>query len=344
MAVVALGDALTAQARNLAVEGIKECLGLVRVTTSTLLHHQGAEPQLFGAHDRMRGMTVLAGRVIVLGNRIVRPVNTLAELFLDPMVTSTARTRDVRRIYCGVRVLRRHFGMRTVAISAGRCYDKTTFQSTTVNTVFISTDDVIDFSVYPRCGLLTDTVATPAQRWDVHRIRWRRWQVLIKCRVLGVTVLARRRIRIPLRMEGSMHAGVVLGDLLGVTNTAVHLRLNCRTRSLLGNCHIRVTLSAGGIFMHRAFVSFLVDVETDGVAVALHGQVSLTVAGQAILVRQAVRVEYVANLVRGVTIDAGRDLARILGPQTTLNDLAVYVCNLPVTRGTGLADVFRMDT
>ena len=125
MAVVTLGDALAAQARNLAVEGIEECRGLVRVAASTLFHHQGAEPHPLGPHNRMRGMTILAGRVIVLGYRIISPVNTALERFRDSMVTTTAGTRNVCRIYRGVRILRSHFGMRTVAIRTGRRYDET---------------------------------------------------------------------------------------------------------------------------------------------------------------------------------------------------------------------------
>ena len=172
MAVVTLGDALTAQARNLAVEGIEECLSLVRVTASTLLHHQGAESQPLDPHDRMRGVTILAGRVIVLGYWVFSPVNTALELFRDPMVTSTAGTGNVRRVNRGVRVSRSHLGMRTVAIRTGRRYDKATFNETaTVNTVFIATDNVIDVSVYPRCGFLAHAMASSTLRRHIQRIR-----------------------------------------------------------------------------------------------------------------------------------------------------------------------------
>ena len=125
MTIVALGNALTAQARNLAVEGIKERFCLVRVTAPTLLHHQGAESHLFRAHDRMRGMTVFAGGLVFVGDRIIRPVNTLPELFLDTVMASPAGSRNIRRVNSGLRVLRGHFGMRTVAISTGCSNDKT---------------------------------------------------------------------------------------------------------------------------------------------------------------------------------------------------------------------------
>ena len=96
--------------------------------------------------------------------------------------------------------------------------------------------------------------------------------------------------------------------------------------------------------MLGGLVGSLIDVKADGVAVTFHGQVLLAVAAQAILVGQAVRVKDAANLVRRVAVDASRNLAWIFAPQTALDDLAMYVFNLPMTRGTGLANVARMDT
>jgi len=95
--------------------------------------------------------------------------------------------------------------------------------------------------------------------------------------------------------------------------------------------------------MRRVFVSFFIDVEADGVAAAFHRQVRLAVAGQAVLVSQSIRVKYIANLMRGMTVDTGRDLARIFCPQFAFDHLAMHIFNLAVTGGTCLTNIVRVD-
>mgnify|MGYP001812251611 CR=1 FL=1 len=106
-------------------------------------------------------MAIFTGRMTFIGNRVLRPVNAIPELLLDTMMASPTGSRNVRRIDHGVRIFRWHFGMRTMAISTGCGYDKTALnQSATVNTVFVATDNVIDVSVYARCRLLANAMAT----------------------------------------------------------------------------------------------------------------------------------------------------------------------------------------
>ena len=57
---------LSAKARNLAVEGIKEGQRLVLVATTALLHHLRPETRVIDAPDRVRSVTVLAGRVVLV--------------------------------------------------------------------------------------------------------------------------------------------------------------------------------------------------------------------------------------------------------------------------------------
>ena len=95
--------------------------------------------------------------------------------------------------------------------------------------------------------------------------------------------------------------------------------------------------------MRRVFVGFLIEVKADGVAATLHRQVRLAVASQAVLISQSIGVEYVANLMWGMTVDTGRDLARIFCPQIALDHLAMHIFNLAVTGGTCLANIVRVD-
>jgi len=95
--IMALGYNFSAKARHLAMEGIEKRLGLVLVAASALLHHLRAEPDILDTHDRMRGMTVFAGRFFLLRirGRVVRPVNTAAEFFLDAVMTCPTGRSDV---------------------------------------------------------------------------------------------------------------------------------------------------------------------------------------------------------------------------------------------------------
>lgn len=95
--------------------------------------------------------------------------------------------------------------------------------------------------------------------------------------------------------------------------------------------------------MYGRLVGFLIDVKADRIAPTFHGQVGLAVASQAIFVGEAVRIKYITNFVRCVAVNTGRDLARVLRPQIALDDLAMYVFNLAVTRGASLTNIVGMN-
>ena len=144
-------------------------------------------------------------------------------------------------------------------------------------------------------------------------------------------------------MERSMHAGVEFRDLLSVTDTAIHGVFYRLAGAFLRDCHIRMALGAGRIRMGRVFEGFLVDKQANGLAIARYCQVRLTVAGQAVIVGQTVRVKDPANLVRRMAIDTGRNLGGILEPQATLDDLAVYAFNLAMAVRAGLRHIVRVN-
>ncbi len=100
VAVVALGGARVAQARNLAVEGVEEGLRFLLVTAAALVHHHQPEVTQVGSADLVRGVAVLTGGKVAAGGRIdsLGPVHALLVLLLDPVVTGAAGRRDVIRV------------------------------------------------------------------------------------------------------------------------------------------------------------------------------------------------------------------------------------------------------
>ena len=144
------------------------------VTTETGAVHRGMI-DTYGREPGGGGMTIFAGGIVFVRNRVIGPVNALPELLLDTVVAGTAGSRYVLRISRGVWIIRWKFIVCTMAIGASRRHDKPAFyQSTAVHTVLVASDDVIDLGIYPRCGLLTYAMTTPAKCRNIERIGWRR--------------------------------------------------------------------------------------------------------------------------------------------------------------------------
>ena len=61
--------------------------------------------------------------------------------------------------------------------------------------------------------------------------------------------------------------------------------------------------------MRRVFKSLLIDKQVDGIAIARHGQIRLTVATQAIFVSQAFVIEDVTDLMWRMAVHTNGDLA-----------------------------------
>ena len=91
-----------------------------------------------------------------------------------------------------------------------------------MDAVFIAAHDVIHFGVDPCRRLFADAMTLPAKRGDVTRIGRRPGKFTTECGVFGVTVLASRCVQVVLRMQGSVRTALVLGDLFGVADAAIH--------------------------------------------------------------------------------------------------------------------------
>ena len=116
-------------------------------------------------------MTIFTGGKFFVGKRVIGPVNTLPELFLNTVVAGTAGSRYVLRVSRGIWILRWKLIMCTMAIGTSRRHDKTAFdQSAAMHAVLVTTDNVIDLGVYPRCSLLTHAMTIPAKCRNIERI------------------------------------------------------------------------------------------------------------------------------------------------------------------------------
>ena len=91
--------------------------------------------------------------------------------------------------------------------------------------------------------------------------------------------------------------------------------------------------------MRRVFKSLLIDKQVDGIAIARHGQIRLTVATQAIFVSQAFVIEDVTDLMWRMAVHTNGDLAWVVFPQSTLDHLAMHVFDLAVASRTSLDNV-----
>ena len=73
----------------------------------------------------------------------------------------------------------------------------------------------------------------------------------------------------------------------------------------------------------RSQIREFVHEHRDGVFPAYGGERLISVAAHAVLVRDTGVVEHPTDSVRLVTLDAGRDLVRLLGPQPAFDQLDV---------------------
>ena len=103
-----------------------------------------------------------------------------------------------------------------------------------------------------------------------------------------------------------------------------------------------MTLGATRPAMDRALYLSRVDIQGNGLPVALHLEIRLAVTAQAVGVRH-LAVKYLADLMRLMAIDADRHLIRLGLPQLTLNNLLVDLLDPPVALAAGGGDVVAVD-
>ena len=176
VAVVALGRARYPGSGHLAVVRIEERLRFLLVAPSALAHHQHAEVVTVRAADRVRRVTILARRVAVIAPvvgevTVLRPVNALAELLFDPVVTLAAGPGDVVRVDLRGGFGGRQLRVRPVTVRAGRRdHEAALEQSLAVDAHLVALDDIRAVALNPPRRRLPRHVAPGAQLRDVARV------------------------------------------------------------------------------------------------------------------------------------------------------------------------------
>jgi hypothetical protein len=162
--------------------------------------------------------------------------------------------------------------------------------------------------------------------------------------VSAVAIDAVGRVLVAAGQQRAVRALLEQADLVGMADGAVDLLDHRRARPF-GMIRRRagVALGAGRVVVHRVVVLGPVDVQRDDLAVAHHGQVVLAVAVQAFLIRDALVVEDPPDLVRLMTLHAGRHLVGLPLPERALDHLLVHLLDAAVALLARGGDVVAMD-
>lgn len=157
----------------------------------------------------------------------------------------------------------------------------------------------------------------------------------------AMAILAKGRVGTALRSQSTVRALAVLGGLLFVfvADVAIDLVFDGAAGSRVGRGTAGVALHAGEAGMARAGQFSRIDVQRTGSSGVRPPQVGIGMATHAIAVGHPFRVVDLADFVRLMAIDAGRDQVRLLLPQLAADHLAVYVLDVRVALGTRLGDV-----
>ena len=260
-------------------------------------------------------------------------------------MAGAAGLRDVGAVDRRVGVVRGKLTVCGVAVGAGSGDHQTGLdQPLAVDAHDVTADDVGDLRLDPLRSPLPLAMAGTAQIRDVPGIGPRGRQALALGRVFFVAVEALRSIGVARREERTVDAEVVLLHDFCVAGAAVHGFRDRVAGPLVRWGHLRVTLGARRSGMGGDVVRGLVDEQRDHLTVALHLELGIGVTAHAVAVRRPKRGQQLpADLVRLVALDTGRDLVRLLFPQTPLHDLDVHLFDPRVADGAGGSDVVAVD-
>src|ERR1035438_9577399 len=131
----------------------------------------------------------------------------------------------------------------------------------------------------------------------------------------------------------------VLAHHLFVADGAIHLTRDGAARSHVGRGTAGMALSSGDARPARAGPSRPVDVQRPGFSGGRPREGGIGVAAQAIAVGHPLRVVNLADFVRLMAVDAGRNQVRLLLPQLAANHLAMDGLDLRVALGAGLGNI-----
>ena len=160
--------------RDLAMVGIEVRFGNRLVTLSALRHDFKLESCLIRSTDRVGRMTIAThGQRLVSSPKLHR-MNTGFKLFLNSVVATAARLRNVPRVHTGQSISVRPLCMSSVAARARRGDGQAALhQAFAVNAFRVVLNDLMLFAGITNGCLFPFPMTSRAQRWNVCRERGR---------------------------------------------------------------------------------------------------------------------------------------------------------------------------
>ena len=167
-----------------------------------------------------------------------------------------------------------------------------------MNAVYIAVDNVVELGLNSDIGLAAGPVALSAQSGNVAGKGRRGGYGHLLDVVLTMAVQTVGSVGITLRVEGAVQSELIVGHRLRMADAAIDLVLDGLARPFSRRRDFGMALGASGCGVGRGAEAVLVYGQGDRLSVALHCQIGVAVAGQAVFVGHAGRIEDAPDLVR----------------------------------------------
>ena len=216
--IIALRCFSVAKLRYFPVVGIEVCLRDRLVTPSTLRHDLELESCFIRTPDGMRCMTIVADRQRFVGLPNQDRVDAQFELLLNPVMTPTARLRNILWINARERIgLRQHAVGRVATGARCRHCQPALHQPFAMDAFGVVLDDLMLRAGVADGRFLSFPMALRTQEWDIRCESCGIWTQLSEYEMCTVTFLARRGVGVIFRGHLPMRADLILLRKLGMT-------------------------------------------------------------------------------------------------------------------------------
>ena len=257
-------------------------------------------------------------------------------------MAGAARGGNVVAVDAGLEAVRREHAVRGMAARAHRADDEAALdEPRSMNALGIPLHDLELLARVANGGLLSRAVAAGAQRGDVEGKRGRQRVSLREDVVRAVTLRARRRVLVLLRLQLAVRAHPVLLRHVGMAGGASHARHPGAGSPFVRRIHRRVALAARQLRMHRAGNGVGLDLER--VTVLRRLDVGTPMAAQAAGAARVPAVRIAARLVGRMAGHARGNRGGSLRPSLDGDDLAVHVLEFGVTLFAGGRQILPRD-
>ena len=340
--VITLRRFRVSKLRHLSMIGVEIRFCNRLMTPTALLHDLQFESRLISPPDCVRRVAIVAYRQWLVRFSDEHGVDAPFELLLNSMMAASARLRNILRVHARQCVGLRQHAVRSMAACAGGGDRETALhQTSAMDALRIVLNDFVLRAGITRCRLLPFTMALCTQSRNICRKRWRVRAQLSKNAVRAVTLLAGRAVRIVLADEFSVYAHLILLCNLRMAGGTFHFLCDRLTGSEVRYADFGMALTARNLLVSR--VSQFLVLHCQRTAILRRFQVRPFVTAETISVRHALRIENLANLVRLVTINAGRQHVCFLLPEFSTYDFPMHNLDLGVTLRARGSDVSARD-